>query len=125
MLNALRTDVQSDEVIRKPLSYSNGLRLRAGIEFVSGDVVHRQQELHVATFRLLQNLSRQIKLIFLNPRLPYRMPMCLQEGVGHGTANDERVHLREQVLDHSDLVANLRTAKNRHKRLLGMLHHSA
>jgi len=35
-----------------------------------------------------------------------------EEGVGHAAADDEGVHLVDQVGDHADFIRNLRTAEN-------------
>ena len=67
-----------------------------------------------------ENLRRQLHLVCLQQRLANLMPLRLEEGVGHASSDDERIHLGHQVCDDADFVAHLRSAENRDERLLRM-----
>ena len=62
-------------------------------------------------------LGRQFDLVGFQQRLADLLALRLQEGVGHAAADDERVHLGQQVADDADLVADLGAAQNRQERL--------
>ena len=83
-------------------------------------MVHWQQKFYIVFFRLLQKLLSQIQLVVLHKGFPNPLTLGLEKGVSHAAADDQSVHLGHQVLDHGNLIADLRTTQNRHKRLLGI-----
>ena len=66
-------------------------------------------------------LARLVEQIVLDQRLADRDAARLEEGVGHGAADAERVDLAEQVLDDVDLVGHLGAAEDRDERALGVV----
>ena len=67
-----------------------------------------------------QGLLGEIDLVGFQQRLADLVSLRLQERVGHAAANDERIDLAHQVVNHANLVADLGSAEDRHKRLLRM-----
>ena len=63
--------------------------------------------------------ARRASVELVRPRpatLPISSPLRLQEGVRHAAADEQRVDLRQQVLDHADLVGHLGAAEDRDER---------
>jgi hypothetical protein len=48
------------------------------------------------------------------------LTLRLEESVGHASAYNQAVHFGEQVVDHRDLVGDLRTAQDRKERPFGV-----
>ena len=88
------------------------LRLRAA------DVVDREEQVDPLRLRPLEELPREVELVRLDQALPDRDLLRLEEGVGHGAADEHGVRLGDQVLEHLDLVGDLGAAEERHERAL-------
>ena len=61
----------------------------------------------------------------LEQALAHRVALGDEEGVGHAAADDERVDLVHQVLEHLDLARHLGAADDRRERVLGRLEQAA
>ena len=91
--------------------------LRVGkVQLVGDQIVHRQQQLHALRLRLVNRRLREIHLVRLGQALAHFFPQRQPEGVGHRPADDHRVRLVEQRVNHLDLVAHFRAAQNHAKR---------
>ena len=86
------------------------------------DDVHRQHEVDLPLARLLEDGAREGELVVLDLRGLEVCAACGEERVGHGAADEERVHLLEERVEHGDLVAHLRAAEDCDVRLLRLRH---
>ena len=66
-------------------------------------------------------VARGVELVVLDQRLADGLAHRLEERVGHGAADEQRVHARHQVLDHLDLVRHLGAAQDGDERPLRVL----
>ena len=98
---------------------------RAGLELRRDDVVDRQLQPHAALLGLGRDRPRAVEAVVLDQRLADRHAARLEEGVGHGAADQQRVDLVEQVVDDLDLVRDLRAADDRDKRAVRMFYRVA
>jgi hypothetical protein len=80
-------------------------------------VVDGEEEVDAARLRLLEDGAREVELVLLHLRLADRDALCLQERVRHRAADADRVGLRDEVLEHLDLVGHLGAAQDRDERL--------
>ena len=85
-----------------------------------GDDVGRQ----VDRLAALEQLAAGIDLIGLEQRVTDRCALRGEEREAHRAADDERVDDPEQRVDHSELVAHLRTAEHRDERASRMVAHA-
>ena len=65
------------------------LRLGLRSKLVGQNVIHRQQEADAFVLRLGQSLLGHVDLVGLEQRFPDLLPLGLQEGVGHASADRE------------------------------------
>ena len=79
-------------------------------------MVNRQLEPQRALPRLPNHVLRRLEQIRLHERSPDRHALRLEEGVGHRAADEQRVHLRHEVLNHFQLVRHLGAAEDRDER---------
>ena len=77
-------------------------------------MVDRQQ--HLGT-RSLENPPGDVDLVLLDARRAHRDATRLQERVRHRAADQERVHLADQLVDDLDLVADFRATEDGEVRL--------
>ena len=84
-------------------------------------MIERQQEFHVALLGVLDDLAGQIELVVLYAGFSDFCALGLQEGVGHGAANNQGVDFVQQVLDDGDLVADFGAAEDGDKGLFGVV----
>ncbi len=87
-------------------------------------MVDRQFEAQPPLLRPTLHIARRVQELGLDQRLADRHAPCLQERVGHRAADQQRVQPGNQVLDHLELVGDLRSAKHRHERTVGCLEHA-
>ena len=114
-LDGLGADIHTHHVFRQLASLVND-RLRVRTEVVAADRVNRQKQLDALVLCLLDKAQSEIELILLAQRGADRAALRLGEGVGHAAADDNGVALVDQVVDHVDLVGNLRAAQNGNER---------
>ena len=95
---------------------SSVLDLGVGAELAPGDEVGRQLELGVAEQRL-----RGLQARLLAQRRAHVVALGLEEREAHRAADQDRVGLLEERLEHADLVRHLRAADDRHQRALRVL----
>ncbi len=101
------------------------LGLRVGVELVGQDVVDRQQQLDALLLRLVERGFGNVDLVGFDQRLAGGLAQRIEEGVGHAAADQQRVRLVEQVVDHVDLAGDLRAADDGDKRPVGFGQHLA
>ena len=89
--------------------------LRAALELPRD---HRARRQHQLVPRLGHQLPGQVEPIVLDERLAGLEPHGLEEGAGHGAAEQHGVHLRQERLDEIDLAADLGAAEDRDERPL-------
>ena len=80
--------------------------------------IDRKKELLAKLLRLLNHLLAVINLRLIEQGGSDLVALCLQEGVRHTAADDQRIALLKQVGDDVQLISNLCAAKNRDKRAL-------
>ena len=98
---------------------------RVRIDLLGHDVVHRQEEFQLTGLRVLQDVAGEVELIFLNQRFAHLLVHRFQECVSHASADDERIDLVQQILDDSNLVADLCAPEKCDERPLGMVKRTA
>ena len=99
-LQRTRSDVQ-DPPARRDFSDRHHLREGFRIEAIGDGYVHGQHQLGPGTFH--QDTSH-VQAPVLDQRVGDVVSFGLEEGVGHTTADEQRVHPDQQILDHADLV---------------------
>ena len=115
-LDRLGADVHAEPAIGdgRPI---DDLRLGPCFGLGGDEMVHRQHEFGA---REGQDMPGDVELVGLDLALADLVPLGLQEGVGHRSADQELVDLLEQVLDDQDLVGDLGPAHHGHVRALGL-----
>ena len=114
----LRADVEPHAIADRRVADRQRLGRRAGFELRRDDVIDRQLErAGRAPWRAL-DVARRVEQVVLDERLADRQPARLEERVGHRAADEQRVDAGEQVLDHLELVGDLRAAEDRDERPL-------
>src|SRR4029079_18824830 len=84
------------------------------------DVIGGQLESKLTILCLFLDLSRRVEKVVFDKRLADRKSSCLEEGIRHGAADEERVDARDEVLNHLEFVRYLRPAKHRDERAIRM-----
>ena len=87
-------------------------------EISRDDGIDREQQLYALLLGLLHHILAVIDLLRVKQALADAVALGRHEGIGHATADDERVDLLKQVIDDVQLVGNLCAAENRDKRTL-------
>ena len=121
MFDGFRSDIQAHHAVRNRLPHPDILRLRARLEFICHDVIQGQEKFHAFRLCLLFNRARQIELVILDSRLANMLSLGLEERVGHGATDDQRINFGQKIFNHSDLVANLGATQDCNKRLFRVL----
>ena len=89
-----------------------------GRELRRRDDVDRQ---HDPAVRLVEQRGTGVDHLGLEQRLTDLVALGLEEGEAHAAADQQLVDLRQQRLDHGELVGDLRAAEHHHVRLLGVV----
>ena len=87
-----------------------------GVEPVGDDVVARQLEPHPVGARGPFDVAGGVEQRFLHQRSAHRAPAGLEEGVGHGAADEQGVDAGEQVADDLELARDLGAAEDADER---------
>ena len=119
--NGCGTDVERHLIGGNRLAFGDHRACGTGVELAGDDVVHRKQQAYMILLGLGDQLGREPHLVGFQHGFAGLLAHGLQEGIGHAAADDERVHLGQQVADYADLVAHLGAAQNRQERLGGVL----
>ena len=101
------------------LAGREGIFTRRRVEPGGANGVDGQQHLGLALLGLAQEGAGRAQLVLLHPALAHLPAARLEEGVGHGAADEEGVDAAEQVLEHADLVGHLGAA---HHGQVGAVH---
>ena len=117
--HAARADVEAHPAVGDAADHH--LRLGAGLERPAADVVRRQHDGAPAGACVVQDGVCLLHHVGLDEALAGRDAFGAQERVGHGAADDDGVHLVEEVREGKQLVAHLRAADDRHERALRSL----
>ena len=99
----------------------DGLVLRAAGDLLGDHDVDRQDHLHAPLLGEREQPPGVVDAIVLRQALADGLALGEEERVRHPAAEDEHVDLRQEVLDHVDLVADLRPAEDRRERPLRVL----
>src|SRR6202008_4269127 len=91
-----------------------------GLGFDRDHMIDRQQQLHVAFLGISEQVLGEVNLVGFEQRLTNFLPLRLEEGKNHASADDQRIDLGQQVLNDADLVADLGSAQDPDKRLFGI-----
>ena len=83
------------------------------------DVVGRDQKLHAAIGGLVEGGPGDDHLVPLDERLADREALGQLERVRHRAADEDRVGLVEQPIDHLDFIGDLCAAENHDERAFG------
>ena len=94
-------------------------------ELRGDDVIGRQLEPQAPLLRPALDVARRVEQIGLDQRLADLDAARLEERVGHRAADQQRVDLGDQVLDHFELVGDLGAAEHGDERALRALEHPA
>ena len=81
-------------------------------ELLDADGVHRQQQLDAVGLGLLHHFLAVVDLGVIAQALADLIALRLDEGVGHAAADDQGVHLLQQVGDDVQLVGDLGAAQD-------------
>jgi hypothetical protein len=115
-LHGPRPDVQAHQRLGDVADADRAAR--RAVDAVSHDGVHGQRQLHSPAPGGLERAARGFDAIGLDQRAPDRVAQRAQEGEGHAAADEQAVHLADQVLDERDLVRDLGAAEHGHQRPL-------
>ena len=118
-LNGLGPDVKAHPAVGY-LAGVHHLALGVGVELLANLGVNGQQELHAGLLGLLQCGLGQVQLVLLAQGGANGVALGLEEGIGHAAADDQGVNFREQVVNNTYLVGDLRAAQDCHKGALGL-----
>ena len=72
--------------------------------------------------RLLQHIGAVANLLLVHQGGAHLVALGLQEGVGHAAADDEGVHLAQEVFNDAELIGNLGAPQDGQEGPLGVLH---
>ena len=111
-----RPDIHADGAAGNRFAGGNGM-LGGGADGAGGDVVAGQQQRGPALGGAPHQVAGGGDQVRLHQRVAHRDAACLQEGVGHGAADQQGVHLGHQVLQDRDLGGDLGAADDCHERL--------
>ena len=103
-LDGLGADVKGHHVRWEWTRTGKALCARVGREPVGEDVIDGQEEFHLPCGGLGERGLRYVDLVGLDERLAGGLALGVEEGVGHGAADEQRVHLAEQGVDDLNLV---------------------
>ena len=117
-LDRSRTDVERHPAGGEGTVALEDLGTRVGGEFVGQHVIDGQQKAHSFLLGFLERFTSHVELVGFHQRLAHVLSLGLEEGISHAAADEQRVDLAQQVVDHLDLVGDLSPAEDRDKRLL-------
>ena len=75
-------------------------------ELVGADMVDWQEEVGILLRREFDGLLGIVQPVLLDPAVANAVPHGLEEGVGHGPADDDRVGLGQQVVDVAPILSD-------------------
>src|SRR5579862_3846783 len=125
IVGGLRADVEAHHVCRNRLAAVHNVNHCVGIDAVGDHMIGWKQELHVAMFRILQNLAGEVELVIFDAALANLHALGFEERISHGAADDEGIDFVEQILNDCYFIADSATPENGDKGSFGMLHSSA
>src|SRR5690349_8901077 len=113
-LPRLRADVEPEHALG---DLRHRLHRKPALRLLRHQVIGRQEHLDARLRGLVEDAPRHVELVLLHPRGAHPDAARGEEGVRHGAADQERVHLAHQLIDDLDLVAHLGAAEDRQVRL--------
>src|SRR5699024_4722744 len=84
--------------------------------------INGQQQLYALLLGLLHHVLAVVDLLVVHQAGANLVALGSQEGVGHAAADDQGVHLLQQVADHVQLVGNLGAAQDGGEGTNGIVH---
>ncbi|MPM50421.1 hypothetical protein SDC9_97160 [bioreactor metagenome] len=81
--------------------------------------IYRQQQVHALLFGLFHHVFAIIHLFKVDERRTHLVALGREEGVRHAAADDQRIHLAQQIVDDVQLIGHLGAAQNGDKRAHG------
>ena len=113
-------DVEGHEVFREGTSAGEGFGFGVVGELVGEDVVGGEEKLDVVAFGLVEGGLGGLDLVGFDEGFAGGLALCVEEGVGHGSADEDGVGLAEEVVDDLDLVGDFGSADDGDERLDGV-----
>ena len=101
------------------------LIIAVGSVLVAHAVVDRDHEFDALGLGVGHDLAGQLNLVLLQNRIADAVSQRLHKGIGHTAADNQGVHLVQQVGDDADLVRNLRAAEDGDKGALRIFQSAA
>src|SRR5262249_53112711 len=114
----LRNDIEAYLAVRNTQVSFDHLGLGRGINRFRDNVISGQQQADAFALRFLDQGFGQLELVVFHQRFAHAFALGLEEGISHGSADEQRVDLGEKIADHVNLVGNLGAADDRDERLL-------
>ena len=122
-LAALLADVETLHVVGDGVG-GHGLDVDGAVNGIGegggDDGVHGQEELDALGLGLGHHFLAVVDLLGVEEGLAHGIALGGQEGVGHAAADDEGIHLFEEVVDDVELVGDLGAAEDGHEGTLGI-----
>ena len=114
------SDIQAHPAIGQVAGDHLGVGVRR--EGVGHDMVSRQHQFDTARGGFCQDFACGVQAVFFAKAAANGMPLRLQKGVSHATANHQTVDFLQQRLKHQDLVRDLGATNHGDQRLLRLTH---
>ncbi len=92
------------------------------VEGLGADMIDRQDDFSACFFSGLEYVAGGVELVVLDQGLADGMALCLEEGVGHASADHEGLCVFQKRFEDGDLGRDLRTAYDRDEGLFGIRH---
>jgi hypothetical protein len=96
--------------------HGHDLVLGAAGDLLGHDHVGRQHDLDALALGQGEDALRLLDQVALEQALADAVALGDEEGVGHAAADEQRVDLRQQVLEHGQLARHLGAADDRRER---------
>lgn len=103
--------IETHPPVRNALRISRMPDFSIRIEFIARDIIVRQNNLDIILLRLLHQRTHSLAPGLIEQTIPDRDALeCLLECKRHAAADDQAVHLPQQIVDQLDLVGDFGAA---------------
>src|SRR5690606_38728231 len=117
------SDIQSHPTLADA-SIRGDFRLSIIIEFIRNHGIDGKHQVDRLLLCLLNELPRQLQLVFLYDRLAYITAYRFEKGIRHAPADNKVVDFIQELLDDEDLVRYFGTTHDRREGPFGVLEHT-
>ncbi len=115
-----RADIKGHPAIRYILDgYLLVHRIRS--KTICGNHVHGQVNLYPFFSCICKQFTGTVQQIVFHPGCSDPVPLALEKGVGHGTADEHTVHLVQHIIQGTQFAGHLGTADNGHQGTEGII----